>query len=92
MTLSYSRIKYVYFSVDLFDAKTIIDAHTNAFRYFGGIPQIIVYDQDKSMVVSENLGDTIIVKKFEVFMKEPCFSICLCIEYDPSINGIVEKQ
>lgn len=91
MTLSYSRMKYAYFSVDPFDAKTTIDAHINAFRYFGGRPQMIVYDQDKTMVVSENLGDVIFVKEFEEFIKETGFSIYLCKGYDPSTKGKVEK-
>lgn len=91
MTLSYSRMKYAYFSVDSFDAKTTIDAHINAFRYFGGRPQMIVYDQDETMVVSENLGDVIFVKEFEEFIKETGFSIYLCKGYDPSTKGKVEK-
>lgn len=91
MTLSYSRIKYAYFSVDPFDAKITIDTHINAFRYFDGRPQMIVYDQDKTMVVSENLGDVIFVKELEEFIKETGFSIYLCKGYEPSAKGKVEK-
>lgn len=91
MTLSYSRMKFAYFSVDPFDAKMTIAAHIAAFRYFGGRPQMIVYDQDKTMVVSENLGDVIFVKEFEEFIKDTGFSIYLCKGYDPSTKGKVEK-
>lgn len=52
---------------------------------------MIVYDQDKTMVVSENLGDVIFVKEFEEFIKETGFSIYLCKGYDPSTKGKVEK-
>ena len=75
MTLSYSRMKFAYFSVDPFDAKATIDGHIAAFRYFGGRIQMIVYDQDKTMVVSENLVNVIFVKEFEDFIKETGFTI-----------------
>lgn len=91
MTLLYSRMKFAYFSVDPFDAKTTINAHIAAFRYFGGRTQMIVYNQDKTMVVSENMGDVIFVKEFEDFIKETGFTIYLCKGYDPSTKGKVEK-
>ncbi len=91
MTLSYSRMKFAYFSVDPFDAKATIDAHIAAFRYFGGRTQMIMYDQDKTMVVSENLGEVIFVKEYEEFIKDTGFSIYLCKGYDPSTKGKVEK-
>ena len=87
MTLSYSRMKFAYFSVDPFDIKKTIDAHIAAFKYFGGRPQMIVYDQDKTMVVSENLGEVIFVKEFEDFIKETGFTIYLCKGYDPATKG-----
>lgn len=70
MILSYSRMKFAYFSVEPFDARKTIESHIYAFKYFGGRPQMIVYDQDKTMVVSENLGDVIFVKEFEEFIKD----------------------
>lgn len=91
MVLSYSRMKFAFFSVEPFDAKKTIEGHIYAFRYFGGRPQMIVYDQDKTMVVSENLGDVIFVKEFEDFIRETGFSIYLCKGYDPSTKGKVEK-
>lgn len=91
MTLSFSRMKFTYFSVDPFDIKKTIDAHIAAFKYFGGRPQMIVYDQDKTMVVSENLGEVIFVKEFEDFIKETGFTIYLCKGHDPSTKGKIEK-
>ncbi len=70
MILSYSKMKFAYFSVELFDARKTIESHIYAFKYFGGRSQMIVYDQDKTMVVSENLDDVIFVKEFEEFLKE----------------------
>lgn len=91
MTLSYSRMKFAYFSIQPFNASMVIKAHNYAFKYFGGRPQVLMYDQDKTMVVSENLGDVIFVKEFEEYIKETGFTIYLCRGYDPSTKGKVEK-
>lgn len=91
MVLSYSRMKFAYFSTEPFTAATTIEAHQYAFRYFGGRPQMLVYDQDKTIVVSENMGDVIFVKEFEDYIKETGFSIYLCKGYDPQTKGRIEK-
>ena len=91
MVLSYSRMRYAYFSAEPFDAKKTIEAHRYAFRYLGGRPQMMVYDQDRIMVVSENMGDVIFVKEFEGYIKETGFSVYLCKGYDPQTKGRVEK-
>ena len=70
MTLSYSRMKFAYFSPTPFNVSETIKAHNYAFKYFGGRPQMLVYDQDKIMVVSENMGDVIYVKEIENYVKE----------------------
>ena len=91
MVLAYSRMKFSYFSAEPFNAPKTIEAHRYAFRYFGGRPQMLVYDQDKIMVVSENMGDVIFVKEFEEYVQETGFSIYLCRGYDPQTKGRVEK-
>ncbi len=91
MTLSFSRMKFAYFSAEPFNANMVIKAHNYAFKYFGGRPQILVYDQDRTMVVSENLGDVLFVKEFEDYVKETGYSIYMCRGYDPSTKGKVEK-
>lgn len=72
-------------------ACSTINEHIAAFYYFGGRTQMIMYDQDKTMVVSENLGEVIFVKEFEEFIKDTGFSIYLCKGYDLSTKGKVEK-
>lgn len=91
MTFSFSRMKFAYFSVDPFTAKTVIAAHEHAFKYFGGRPQMIMYDQDKTMTVTENIGSPIFVKEFEDYVKETGYSIYLCRGYDPETKGKIEK-
>ena len=51
----------IYFSTEPFNAEKTIEAHKYAFKCFGGRPQMIVYDQDKILVVSENMGEVIFV-------------------------------
>jgi len=46
-----------------------------------------MYDQDKTMVVSENLDDVIFVKEFEDFIKETGFSIYLCKDMIQKLKG-----
>ena len=91
MVLSYSRMKFAYFSPEPFDAESTIEAHMYAFKYFGGRPQMIVYDQDRCVCVSENFGDIIFVKEFEDFIRETGFSIYLCRSRDPQTKGRIEN-
>lgn len=91
MVLSYSRMKFAYFSTEPFNAAKTIEAHKYAFKYFGGRPQMIVYDQDKILVVSENMGEVIFVKEFEEYVKETGFSVYLCKRWDPQSKGRIEK-
>ena len=90
MVLSYSNMRFVYFSAVPFTTATSIIAHEYAFRYFGGRPQMLVYDQDRVFVVSENYGNIILVKDFEEYVKKVGFSIFLCHAYDPMSKGRVE--
>lgn len=91
MVLSYSRMKFVYFSNEPFNAEKTIQAHRFAFKYFGGRPQMMLYDQDRCIVVNENFGDVIFVKEFEEYIKETGFSVYLCHGHDPQTKGKVEK-
>lgn len=78
MTLSYSRMKFSHFSVDLFDAKTTIDAHIAAFHYYGGRTQMIMYDQDKTMVIFRKSWRSNLIKEFEDFIKDTGLAFYLC--------------
>jgi transposase len=90
MVLSASRYKYVCFQLEPFTAKTFCEAHDRAFRYFGGRPVEIAYDQDRVMVVSENGGDIIYTEGFENYKNYAGFSIHLCRGYDPESKGKIE--
>lgn len=91
MVLSSSRYKYAYFQNDPFTAKTFVEAHDKAFRFFGGRPSEIVYDQDRVMVVSENGGDIIYTETFDNYRNYAGFSVHLCRGYDPESKGKIES-
>ena len=90
MVLSASRHKYAQFQLEPFTAQTFIEAHDAAFRYFGGRPKEIVYDQDRVMVVSENAGDIILTEAFEQYQSYAGFSVHLCRGFDPESKGKIE--
>lgn len=91
MVLSYSRMKFCYFSREPFTTKTAILAHEYAFRYFGGRTQVILYDQDRLFLVSDNFGDFILVKEFEDFVRDIGFSAAFCHKHDPDSKGKIEN-
>jgi transposase len=53
MVMSYSRAMYVEF-VDRQDTATLIRCHIHAFEYFGGVPEHILYDNLKPVVLGRD--------------------------------------
>jgi hypothetical protein len=91
MVLSGSRMKYIWFLDKPFTAETVVQAHENAFNFFGGIPNTIVYDQDRTMVVDENLGEIILTSTFRQYTKSRSFKLHFCRKADPESKGKVEN-
>ena len=91
LILSYSRMRFCYFSRDPFTTETAIKAHEYAFRYFGGRPQTILYDQDKLFLVNENFGDFVLTSKFEDYVREIGFQARFCHKHDPNSKGKIEN-
>ena len=91
LLLSRSRFKYIWFTERHFTAQLAIHAHENAFCYIGGIPEELVYDQDKVFVVSENGGDIILTDAFRAYTREQAFSLHFCRKADPESKGKVEN-
>jgi hypothetical protein len=89
--LSRSRFKYVYFSDHPFTSALAIEAHEKAFDFIGGIPDEIVYDQDKVFIVNENTGDLILTDAFRSYTKERNFSLHFCRKADPESKGKIEN-
>jgi transposase len=91
MVLSRSRMKYVWFINKPFTAQSVVEAHEKAFSFFSGIPQTIVYDQDRTMVVDENLGDVILTHDFKQYTRSRSFNLHFCRKADPESKGKVEN-
>lgn len=91
MMLSRSRMKYVRFSAIPFTSRAAIDAHEEAFKFFGGIPKEVVYDQDRLFLVDENLGDLLLTQDFKNYVFEQTFRVHFCRKADPQSKGKVEN-
>jgi transposase len=87
--LSRSRFKFVWFTDRPFTSVLTVEAHEKAFGYTGGIPEQIVYDQDRVLVVSENGGDIILTDTFKSYCLERSFSLYFCRKSDPESKGKV---
>ena len=91
MVLSRSRYKYVLFQDQPFDTAATIEAHEKTFRFFGGMPQQVVYDQDKLMLVDENKGDLILTEGFRNYVQHRGFKLHFCRKGDPPSKGKIEN-
>lgn len=91
MVLSRSRMKYLWFKDAPFTTGDVIYAHEKAFEFFEGIPRIIVYDQDRTMVVDENLGKIILTSGFREYPRSRGFELHFCRKSDPQSKGKVEN-
>ena len=91
MVLSNSRYKYAQWFDHPPNTTDIINFHSRAFRYYGGKPQEIVYDQDTLIVNDENFGDIIYTQKFESYRQENKFNTFICRSNDPETKGRIES-
>ncbi|WP_449366252.1 DDE-type integrase/transposase/recombinase, partial [Virgibacillus sediminis] len=89
--LSHSRYKYAEWQERPFTTRDVLRCHENAFEYFGGITEEIVYDQDKLMTVSENGGDLILTEEFQAYKQNRDFRVYLCRKADPESKGKIEN-
>jgi transposase len=68
MLLGFSRMRFAEFTLQI-DVFTLIQCHLNAFQYFGGYPQEILYDNMKQIVIDRKpvSSDSTWNPKFEDF-------------------------
>src|SRR5665647_1572485 len=92
MILGYSRMRYVEFTLSI-DTPTLIQCHLNAFEYFGGFTQEILYDNMKQVVIKRALkaSDSEWNSQFEDFFKYYGFIPRLCRPYRPQTKGKIEN-
>jgi len=89
--LSHSRYRYVEWQNRPFTTRDAIRSHENAFEFFGGMPEEIVYDQDHLITVSEHAGDMILTAEFQAYKQQRKFRVHLCRKADPESKGKVES-
>ncbi len=90
MVLSYSRYLYCSWSFRPYNTKTFMEFHNEAFRYFGGIPEEIVYDQTKLVVIEEKYREVYFNEKYYEYATRMSFNPWVCEGYDPESKGRVE--
>ena len=93
MILGYSRMRYIEFTLSI-DVYTLIQCHMNAFRYFGGYTEKILYDNMKQVVIKRAMISTESEwnSKFEDFSKHYGFLPHLCRPYRPQTKGKIENN
>ena len=92
MILGYSRMRYIEFVTDM-TTETLIRCHLNAFDYFGGYHEEILYDNMKQVVVKRLLRakDSTLNKTFEDFAGFFNFKVILARPYRGQTKGKVER-
>jgi len=92
MILGYSRMRYVEFTLST-DTSTLIKCHLNAFQYFGGYTQEILYDNMKQVVIKKAIksSDSEWNSQFRDFFEYYGFIPRLCRPYRPQTKGKIEN-
>lgn len=88
--LSNSRYKYGNWSDKPLTTTAFVKMLSQCFNYLGGVPEELVFDQDKLLAVSENYGDIIYTYEFEKFKQAMGFEVRLCRKSDPESKGRIE--
>ena len=92
MVLGYSRLKFIKITTDR-TQPTLFTCMTEAFQYFDGIPQEILFDNMKTVVdhSKSSFTKTVFNSRFEYFAKDIGFKPIACRPYRPQTKGKVES-
>jgi len=91
MVLSFSRHSYEEVMWKQ-NAESFIRAHENAFRFFGGVPEIVVLDNLKAGVIKACFYDPTINPVYQAFAKHYGFEVLPCKVRRPEHKGKVENS
>ena len=91
IVLGNSRYKYIELTFDQTQS-TLFKCLVNAFKYFGGTTEEILFDNMKTIVdqVKSSYNEVIINSKALQFSKDAGFNIITCRPYRPRTKGKVE--
>ena len=92
MILGYSRMRYAEFTTDI-TTENVINMHINAFRYFGGFTDTILYDNTKQVVLERKIkaSESRFNQKFRDFAEYYGIVIRLCYPYRAQTKGKIES-
>ena len=92
MILGYSRMRYVCFTTST-DIQTFLLCHQQAFDYFGGVTQEILYDNIKVVVIKRKNPSTSseFHSSFVDFRDHYGFTAYLCRPYRAKTKGKIER-
>lgn len=90
--LSYSKMKYIELTIDRTQT-TLFNCMINCFKYLGGIPEEIWFDNMKTVVESHDINTNKVTfnQKFQQFSKDMMFTPIACKPYRPCTKGVVEN-
>lgn len=90
MVLSYSRYMYAEIVFDQ-TVETFIQCHKNAFKYFGGVVEVVKIDNLKAGVLNVDFYEAQIQKDYASFASHYGFLPQPCRVYTPTDKGKVES-
>lgn len=91
MVLCYSRALYLEF-VTATDMNTFLRCHVNAFKFFGGVPHEVLYDNVKTVVKERDANSRpVFNERFLDFSSYYGFRPRLCLPYHAWTKGKVER-
>jgi len=93
MVLGYSRMRYVEFTLRV-DVPTFIQCHINAFQYFGGATESVLYDNMKQVVIKRAFKgpESEWHRQFDDFASVYGFKHYLCRIRRPQTKGKIENS
>jgi transposase len=90
MVLGHSRTRYIEFSRRC-DSASLLRCMLNAFEYFGGVPEVVLTDRMKTVIISTDHGKPIWHEPFERFATDMRFIPKVCRPRRPQTKGKVER-
>lgn len=90
MLLGYCRAMYVEF-VQRCTLESFLDCHKRAFRYLGGVPAEVLYDNMKHVVIRRDSGQVDFNVELLHFAHHCGFTPKACPPYSPWMKGKVER-
>lgn len=91
MTLGFSRKPFIRFTTSM-KSEVFLRCHIEAFKYFGGIPETILYDNMKTVFVADENGEFQVQKDLLRFASHYGFSAERCRVRRPQTKGKVERS